>query len=180
MAISLAGSDCCEAEGDRGLARGRYDSSPPEGVPNAVRAHIELEFPAVPEAIPEARRAISEMCEQLRLAVDLAERVRLAVTEAVTNCVLHAFDCGHHAATYMLQSRTEDNALVVVVHDNGVGMASIPTPMHRPIPGIGLGLGLRIIHELADSADVSSKPGAGTRVAMRFVMQHEPRPAPAD
>jgi stage II sporulation protein AB (anti-sigma F factor) len=142
--------------------------------------HVELEFVAAPEAIAEARRAISEVCEQLRLAADLAERVRLAVTEAVTNCVLHAFDCGHHTATYMLQSRTEDNALVVIVQDDGAGMTSVSPPMQRPIPRLGLGLGLRIIHELADAAEISSKPGSGTRVAMRFVMQHCPRPAPED
>ena len=149
-------------------------STSPDGVRAEVRTLLELELTAVPEAIPVARRAITEVCEELRLAIDVVERVQLAVTEAVTNCVLHAFKYGHCAATYMLESRTEENALLVVVHDNGVGMASVHQAPRRPIAGLGLGLGLRMIHQLADGADVSSTPGYGTRVAMRFVMQHHP------
>lgn len=61
----------------------------------------------------------------------------------------------------MLATWIDDGALLVVAHDcaAGIGLPSVDG---------GLGLGFRIIEELADGTDVSSRLGSGTRVAMRF------------
>jgi anti-sigma regulatory factor (Ser/Thr protein kinase) len=67
-------------------------------------------------------------------------------------CVLHAYGCDRTSSTYMLETRIEDHALVVIVHDYGVGIGMAPNR------SVGIGFGLRLIKELADSADVSSRP----------------------
>jgi stage II sporulation protein AB (anti-sigma F factor) len=121
-----------------------------------------MELPAVPEAVPRARAAITELCECLDVAEGVVERVRIAVTEACTNCVLHAFPGDRVSSTYMLETRVEARALVVIVHDCGVGIYVAPSSDAE------IGLGLRLINELADRVDVSSRPGHGTRVEMRF------------
>jgi anti-sigma regulatory factor (Ser/Thr protein kinase) len=125
-----------------------------------VSIGLELELAAAPETVPNARSAVSELCDQLAIEDDVAERVRITVTEACANCVQHAYRGAPASSTYMLETRIEDHALVVIVHDCGVGMI--------PSKNAGLGLGLRLIEELADSAEVSSRPGHGTRVEMRF------------
>jgi histidine kinase-like protein len=61
----------------------------------------------------------------------------------------------------------EEGALVVVVHDCGAGIMP-----GRRSANAGLGLGLRLIDKLADSAEVSSRAGHGTRVEMRFAVRN--------
>jgi serine/threonine-protein kinase RsbW len=129
-------------------------------------ARLRIELEAVPETVPSARGAITRLCEHLELEDELAGNIRLAVTEACSNCVLHAYD-SHDAAsaTFALEARVEDDALLVVVRDSGVGLRS-----DRPSKA-GLGLGLRLMREAASSVDISSRPGRGTRVAMRFALR---------
>jgi anti-sigma regulatory factor (Ser/Thr protein kinase) len=103
------------------------------------------------------------MCEHLGLAGELTERIRLAVTEACTNCVLHAYGDAT-SATFAVEARVEGDWLLLVVRDYGRGM----TPGRQR--GDTLNVGLDLIEELADSASVSTRPGRGTRVAMRFAI----------
>jgi anti-sigma regulatory factor (Ser/Thr protein kinase) len=131
-----------------------------------MSARLRIELEAVPERVPKARGAITRLCEHLEVTDEVARNVRLAVTEACSNCVLHAYD-GEAAltATFAVEARVEDDALLVVVRDSGVGLRSDRTGK------TGLGLGLRLMREAASSVDISSSPGRGTRVAMRFALR---------
>lgn len=129
----------------------------------SVSDRLSLEVPAAAAAVPGARRAITSLCQYLGLAGDLTERIRLAVTEACTNCVLHAYGDAP-SATFAVEARVEGDSLLLVVRDYGQGI--VPG---RPRADT-LNLGLRLIEELADSASVSTRPGRGTRVAMRFAI----------
>ena len=127
---------------------------------------MKIELPAVPATVPSARGAITRFCEHLEFGSERLGEIRLAVTEACTNCVLHAY-AGNavEAPTFALEARVDDEALIVVVRDAGDGIA--PAPSSRG----GLGYGLELIRQLASSVDITSRPGCGTRVAMRFAMR---------
>jgi serine/threonine-protein kinase RsbW len=99
------------------------------------------------------------------MAAELTERIRLATTEACSNCVRHAYREGDTGSTLALEARVEHDTFVLVVRDYGQGMNA-----GRPSRPGSLRLGLRMIEELADSSSISSRPGRGTRVAMRFAM----------
>lgn len=130
-----------------------------------MSARLKIELQAVPETVPNARGAITRLCEHLDLEEELAGNIRLAVTEACTNCVQHAY-AGNDAAssTFALEARVEDGALLVVVRDAGAGIARAGSAT------AGLGFGLPLMREAASSVDISSRPGRGTRVAMRFAI----------
>ena len=128
-----------------------------------MAANLELELTATPDEVSHARHAVTALCEELGLDDDVVERVTIAVNEACTNCVLHAYDAEPEGSTYMLETRLEHDALFVVVHDCGLGVA-------RRGRTAGLGLGMRMIEAMADETSVSSRPGRGTRVAMRFAV----------
>jgi anti-sigma regulatory factor (Ser/Thr protein kinase) len=83
----------------------------------------------------------------------------LAVTEAATNAVRHAYPTDPHGA-FFLAAQTDGAELVVIVRDYGVGL-------HAPSAPGGLGVGLVVIDRLASSCQIAEgRPG--TLVTMRF------------
>ena len=121
---------------------------------------FRLRLPAIPEAVPLARIAVDGLCARAGIAAELVEQIRLAVSEACTNCVRHAYSDHAETSTFALAACVGDEKLLVVVSDSGLGI----------VPGRpgGLGLGLGLIRQLTERTDVLSSPGHGTRVVMRF------------
>jgi len=92
--------------------------------------------------------------------------VRLAVTEACTNVVRHAYP--DRSGTLDVVVRPEEERLEVVVADSGKGMG--PSPDRR-----GPGLGLPLIAALADSFDIDESVSSGSRLVMSFVRSRPAR-----
>jgi anti-sigma regulatory factor (Ser/Thr protein kinase) len=128
-------------------------------------SRLSMEVPAAPAAVTRVRGAVTHFCEHLGLSGELADRIRLATTEACTNCVLHAYEDDDSHSTFALDARIEGGTLLLVVRDHGQGIAG----SHGNRPDT-LQLGMGLIEQLADSSCVSSRPGRGTRVAMRFAI----------
>lgn len=127
---------------------------------------IRLTLPARPENVAVVRHVLGALAEALRLPDDVVDDMRLAVTEACTNVVRHAYvDEG----TIDVVVRPRGNALEVVVSDTGRGIGPSPDTD-------GPGLGLPLIAALTDSLEVQRSVGAGSRLVMRFFRR---RTAPA-
>jgi serine/threonine-protein kinase RsbW/stage II sporulation protein AB (anti-sigma F factor) len=119
-------------------------------------ADVSLELPPVPASIKRARDAVGTLATKVGAP---AADVRLAVSEAVTNAVVHAFREGPRG-TIAVQAHVARDRLVVVIRDDGDGM--------RPNPDSGgLGLGIPLITRLAEDARFDSSAG-GLTVSMSF------------
>jgi anti-sigma regulatory factor (Ser/Thr protein kinase) len=117
---------------------------------------LRIEFPADPASIAEARGAVGGFAR--RMGLDDAD-IRLAVSEAVSNSVVHAFR-GQPVGTVTLICRQEEGAMRVIVADDGGGM--------RPnLESPGLGLGIPLITKLASEVKFDSSD-RGTTVIMSF------------
>jgi len=125
---------------------------------------VKLTLPARPENVSVIRHVLGAFAEALRLPDDLVEDLRLAVTEACTNVVLHAYDGGGSDARYELEARVEDAELVVRIRDSGVGMPSEGAA--RPTQNFGFGF--PVMRATASSVDVVARPGGGTEIVLRF------------
>ena len=121
-------------------------------------------FAARPESVAQARiRVTGWLREAMPAERLLIGDVGVAVSEACTNVVMHAYPDGDDGVFRVSVDRA-DNEVRVTVSDGGDGM--VPRPDGR---GRGLGLGLPLIASLADAVDVRpAADGAGTVVAMRF------------
>ena len=121
---------------------------------------LELRTQATPAAVPGVRRAVVDFAELH--GVGVAPDVALAVSEAITNTVLHAYR-DHNPGPVRVVACAEPDRLVVVVRDYGCGM--------RPNPDSpGLGLGLSVIGRLATELTIEHPDDAdgGTRLRMCF------------
>jgi serine/threonine-protein kinase RsbW len=87
--------------------------------------------------------------------------VRLAVTEACANVVVHAYTHGEPAGDLRVSATVEGARLLVTVRDWGVGVKADTSTA-------GLGLGLVLLRTLADAVDIVSHPEDGLEVRMAF------------
>ncbi len=144
--------------GARGLKEGvAGNGGPVVALRRRVPARLELDLPAVPDSAAQARYAVIDYAGA---AVDDTFAVGLAVQEAATNAVMHAYR-GREPGRIAIEATFVDEALVVVVADEGIGMVPRPdTP--------GLGLGLPLIAQLTESLQVEARAPSGTRLVMRF------------
>src|SRR4051812_21055138 len=120
-------------------------------------------FPAVAECVSSARRAVSAFAGDHAVIEPPLESLKLALSEAVTNAVMHAYRLSD-PGTITVAVEIDTAAVTVVVIDDGDGM----TPR---IDSPGLGLGMPLMSTLADAIEVGAAPsGRGTAVRMRFAL----------
>ena len=125
----------------------------------AGSSDVRLTLPARPENIAVIRHVLGAFAEALRLPPDVVEDMRLAITEACTNVVRHAYDGEDGPIDVVV--RPDGDRLDVIVSDRGRGMG--------PSPDVeGPGLGLPLIAALAESIEVQDAPVRGNRLRMSF------------
>ena len=117
---------------------------------------LELSLAAAPESVGEARHAASDFAAEHGADPD---DVALAVSEAVSNAVIHAFR-GREAGRVDIRAILEPDTFVVSISDDGVGVTPNPDSP-------GLGLGLALIGSLTEGIEMR-KDGPGTTLIMRF------------
>ena len=120
---------------------------------------MHLTFAATARSVAEARHAIQSYAGALDGADILG--IGAAVTEVVTNSVVHAFRDRPPGTIELRADILVPETLRVTITDNGDGMR--PNPVSP-----GLGLGLPLVGELTTDLDITPNPPHGTRVAMQF------------
>ena len=122
----------------------------------------EQSWPASPEHVGAARKVVSAAARRAGADDPVLDAVRLAVSEAVSNVIVHGYrESGNGAFTVAIE--WEDDELRVSVRDDGCGMQP-----RADSPGAGLGLPL--IANLAETFSVIAPPGGGTEVNMTFAL----------
>ena len=131
--------------------------------------YMILEFPSrsVNEAF--ARSAVACFAAQLDPTLEELGDIRTAVSEAVTNCIVHAYPGGLGMIT--LRCRIlKDNNLDIVIKDKGVGISDLDQALRPTFTTGGAersGMGFTIMESFMTSFEVTSTPGKGTSVHMR-------------
>lgn len=133
----------------------------------ALDSDIRLTLPARPENVAVVRHVLGALAEALDLPPAVTEDIRLAVTEACTNVVRHAY--GDRGGDVDVVVRPQGRSLDVIVTDGGRGMGPSPDTS-------GPGLGLPLIAALADSLEIQRPSTAGSRLVMSF-LHSRARPA---
>lgn len=135
--------------------------------------YMTLEFPSKSSNEAFARSAVACFAAQLDPNLEELGDIRTAVSEAVTNCIVHAYP--EELGMITIRCRIlKDNVLDIVIKDKGVGIDDLEKA-RRPMFTTGgtdrSGMGFTIMESFMSSFDVTSEPGNGTTVHMRRKLQ---------
>lgn len=136
------------------------------GQPVRVTNEMRLEVLSRPENVALARVALAAFASQLDFTLADLEEIKVAVSEAVSNSVIHAYD--GEAGVIRVTGRLGDDTLEIVVEDWGRGIADVAQarqPSWSSVPD-RMGLGFAFMESFMDGIEVSSEVGKGTTVRM--------------
>ena len=130
---------------------------------------MELRFDSRSANEGFARVAVASFLTQLNPTVEEVADVKTAVSEAVTNAIIHGYENEVHKV--YIRCRIEDNIFTVEVRDKGKGIENVEEamqPMYTTKPEEDRsGMGYSFMEAFMDSLEVDSEPGKGTRVKMK-------------
>ena len=131
--------------------------------------YMKLEFPSNDCNEAFARSAVACFAAQLDPTLDELGGIRTAVSEAVSNCIIHAYPCEPGIIT--LRCRIlKDSTLDIVIKDSGVGISNLEQarkPMYTTSGSDRSGMGFTIMESFMTGFSVTSVPGKGTTVHMK-------------
>lgn len=127
---------------------------------------MEVTFKAISANESFARVCVAAFCVGLNPSLDEIGDIKTAVSEAVTNCVVHAYP--KHLGTVTLRCEIEGNLVKIIVKDNGIGIKDIAKarePFYTTKPSEERsGMGFAVMESFMDSVEVES--GNGLTVTM--------------
>ena len=135
--------------------------------------YMTLEFPSRSANEGFARSAVACFAAQMDPTLEELGDIRTAVSEAVTNCIVHAYPDG--LGQISMRCRIlKNNTLDIVIKDKGVGIENLEQakrPMFTTGGADRSGMGFTIMESFMTTFDVVSAPGKGTTVHMRRKLQ---------
>ena len=129
---------------------------------------MHLRFPSVSANEAFARAAVSTFVAQLDPTLDELCDTKTAVSEAVTNCIVHGYR-DTIGTIYVDCALYENGRVVIRVRDRGCGIENLKQamePLYSSAGGERAGLGFAVMQSFMDKLRVQSRPGQGTTVVL--------------
>ena len=136
--------------------------------------YVKLSFPALSRNESYARAAVGAFVSQLDPTVDELGSVKAAVSEAVTNCIVHAYP-ESVGDIYIWVGLFDDGLVRIRIRDRGCGIADVRQvmePLFTTLGGERAGLGFAVMESFMDKVRVRSAPNRGTSVTMEIGRAH--------
>lgn len=128
-----------------------------------------------------ARVAVASFISQLDPTLDEISEIKTAISEAVTNCVVHGYK-DSLGIIYIAAKLFEDGKIIITVRDKGCGIENVKQAM-EPLytssdTGDRAGMGFTIMQSFMDKLSVYSKPGIGTKVTLtkQLILKENKKP----
>ena len=130
--------------------------------------YMELKFKALSINESFARTCVASFCLQVNPTIEELNDVKTAISEAVTNCVVHAYP--YEKGEVVINCSLFDNCLTVTVKDDGIGISNFEQarmPFFTTKPDSERsGVGFAVMESFMDSMKVESIVGLGTKVTL--------------
>lgn len=133
-----------------------------------AKSYMKLEIPSLSENESFARVVVAAFASRLDPTLEEISDIKTAVSEAVTNAIIHAYE--DRVGLITITALLEGNMLTVTVADQGVGIDSLELarqPLYTSKPELERsGMGFTIMENFMDSISVHTGPGEGTVVIL--------------
>lgn len=141
-----------------------------KGLRTGIQNEMKLSLPAFSVNEGIARSAVAVFVSQMNPTIEELADIKCAVSEAVTNCIVHAYS-GGSGVIYITVRICERGVVRIEIRDTGCGIADISRarePLYTTDPGgERSGMGFSVMESFTDKLRVRSKVGAGTTVTMQ-------------
>ena len=134
---------------------------------------MHLEFDSKSENERFARVTVAAFGAQLKPIMEEISDLKTAVSEAVTNCIVHGYEGGE--GTVYVDAEIMDRTVTVMIKDTGVGINDVKKamePLYTTKPDEDrAGMGFMFMEAFMDELEVESEPGKGTTVIMKKTIE---------
>ena len=131
---------------------------------------IKIEFEGKSQNEGFARVAIAAFASQLDPTLDEITDVKTAVSEAVTNSIIHGYE-GKKEGLVSIEAELFQNEITIIISDFGKGIKDVEKarePLYTSRPDLERsGMGFTVMETFMDSIEVASKEGEGTRIILK-------------
>lgn len=143
---------------------------------------MKLEFVSKSSNEAFARIAVAAFASQLDPTIEELADIKTAVSEAVTNAIIHGYD--NKQGIVKITAKLKDNEIIIVISDKGKGIENIDIakePLYTTKPNLERsGMGFTIMESFMDKMDVESILGLGTKITMSKVIKTKEEKEEAD
>lgn len=133
-----------------------------------IENEMKLEFISKASNEAFARITVAAFASQLDPTIEELADIKTAVSEAVTNCIIHAYE--HKQGIIKIHTKLKDNKITIEICDNGKGIENVDVakePLYTTKPNLERsGMGFTIMESFMDSMKVESIVGLGTKVTL--------------
>lgn len=133
-----------------------------------IENEMKLEFVSKGSNEAFARIAVAAFASQLDPTIEELADIKTAISEAVTNCIIHAYE--NKKGTIKINAKLRENQIVIEISDNGKGIENVDMakePLYTTKPNLERsGMGFTIMESFMDSMKVESIVGLGTKVTL--------------
>jgi len=141
-----------------------------------IENEMKLEFISKGTNEAFARITVAAFASQLDPSIEELADIKTAVSEAVTNCIIHAYD--KRQGIIKINAKLKDNQIIIHISDNGKGIENVDIakePLYTTKPNLERsGMGFTIMESFMDSMKVESIVGLGTKVTLvKTIKKHE-------
>lgn len=134
----------------------------------STRNWVRFQFASIPENVGFARTCAAAFVSQLDCTIEEIEEVKLVVSEAVSNSIIHGYENNRDNFVFVEIKLLANNAIEIMIEDQGRGIDDVDQalqPAYSSIPD-RMGLGFVFMRSFSDELEVTSNVGQGTRVKM--------------
>ncbi|NEZ45614.1 anti-sigma F factor [Clostridium niameyense] len=135
---------------------------------------MKIEFLSKSENESFARVAVAAFISQLDPTIEEITDVKTAVSEAVTNSIIHGYEDNQGIVT--IRTEIKDREVTVIISDNGKGIENIELakqPLYTSRPDLERsGMGFTVMETFMDNLKVESEKGKGTKIIMKKVFNN--------
>lgn len=135
---------------------------------NSTDNYIKMILAAKDENVAVARLAAAAVGGQLKFSLSELEEIKVAVSEGVTNAIIHGY-CGDEQRLVEVTLAIKDNNLSIRIVDEGIGIEDVAKAMEATYTSVvdRMGLGFVFMQSFMDDLEVLSEQGRGTTLIMK-------------